>query len=151
MTEAGDMADTNLLAGSNGLIAIDKAGNRVLFVDPDGYETVDVARRPRLTTIFGNSGSTEETGGGSAGLVVFRMGVRTCPKCTASMSSKKTSELYCSLVFFERVQVEEWANSSPIFSGRNGTYYLTALLQCGRMFRFASPLAQPAHQSDGST
>ena len=73
MTEAGDMADTNLLAGSNGLIAIDKAGNRVLFVDPDGYETVDVARRPRLTTIFGNSGSTEETGGGSARLVVFRM------------------------------------------------------------------------------
>jgi len=40
MTEAGNMADPNFLTGSNGLIAIDKLGNQVLFLDPDSYETV---------------------------------------------------------------------------------------------------------------
>jgi YVTN family beta-propeller protein len=34
------MADPNFLSGSNGLIAIDKVGNQVLFLDPDSYETV---------------------------------------------------------------------------------------------------------------
>lgn len=34
------MADANFLTGSNGLIAIDKVGNQVLFLDPDSYETV---------------------------------------------------------------------------------------------------------------
>ena len=34
------MADGNFLTGSNGLIAIDKVGNQVLFLDPDSYETV---------------------------------------------------------------------------------------------------------------
>ncbi len=32
--------DANFLTGSNGLIAIDKVGNQVLFLDPDSYETV---------------------------------------------------------------------------------------------------------------
>ena len=40
MTEVGTMADPNFLTGSNGLIAIDKLGNQVLFLDPDSYETV---------------------------------------------------------------------------------------------------------------
>ena len=39
MTEAG-IADPNFLSGSNGLIAIDKVGNQVLFLDPDSYETI---------------------------------------------------------------------------------------------------------------
>jgi hypothetical protein len=39
MTEAS-MIDANFLTGSNGLIAIDKLGNQVLFLDPDSYETV---------------------------------------------------------------------------------------------------------------
>ena len=34
------MADANFLTGSSGLIAIDKVGNQVLFLDPDSYETV---------------------------------------------------------------------------------------------------------------
>ena len=34
------MADGNFLTGSNGLIAIDKVGNQVLFLDPASYETV---------------------------------------------------------------------------------------------------------------
>jgi DNA-binding beta-propeller fold protein YncE len=33
------MADPNFLSGSSGLIAIDKMGNQVLFLDPDTYET----------------------------------------------------------------------------------------------------------------
>jgi DNA-binding beta-propeller fold protein YncE len=33
------MADPNFLSGSSGLIAIDKMGNQVLFLDPDSYET----------------------------------------------------------------------------------------------------------------
>ena len=33
------MSDPNFLTGSNGLIAVDKAGNQVLFLDPDSYET----------------------------------------------------------------------------------------------------------------
>jgi WD40 repeat protein len=39
MMEA-QMTDANFLSGSNGLIAIDKVGNQVLFLDPDSYETV---------------------------------------------------------------------------------------------------------------
>src|ERR1700691_147601 len=39
MTEASTI-DANFLTGSNGLIAIDKLGNQVLFLDPDSYETV---------------------------------------------------------------------------------------------------------------
>ena len=34
------MADANFMTGSNGLIAIDKVGNQVLFLDPDNYATV---------------------------------------------------------------------------------------------------------------
>ena len=34
------MADANFLTGSSGLIAIDKVGNQVLFLDPVSYETV---------------------------------------------------------------------------------------------------------------
>ena len=34
------MADGNFMTGSNGLIAIDKVGNQVLFLDPDSYATV---------------------------------------------------------------------------------------------------------------
>jgi DNA-binding beta-propeller fold protein YncE len=34
------MADPNFLTGSAGLIAVDKMGNQVLFLDPDGYETI---------------------------------------------------------------------------------------------------------------
>ena len=34
------MADANFLSGRHGLIAIDKVGNQVLFLDPDSYETV---------------------------------------------------------------------------------------------------------------
>ena len=34
------MADASFLTGSSGLIAIDKVGNQVLFLDPDSYETV---------------------------------------------------------------------------------------------------------------
>ena len=34
------MADANFLTGSSGLIAVDKVGNQVLFLDPDSYETV---------------------------------------------------------------------------------------------------------------
>ncbi len=34
------MADANFLTGGSGLIAIDKVGNQVLFLDPDSYETV---------------------------------------------------------------------------------------------------------------
>ena len=34
------MPDANFLNGSNGLIAIDKVGNQVLFLDPGSYETV---------------------------------------------------------------------------------------------------------------
>ena len=34
------MADGNFMSGSNGLIAIDKVGNQVLFLDPDSYATV---------------------------------------------------------------------------------------------------------------
>jgi DNA-binding beta-propeller fold protein YncE len=33
------MADPNFLSGSSGLIAVDKMGNQVLFLDPDSYET----------------------------------------------------------------------------------------------------------------
>ena len=39
MMEA-QLADPNFLSGSNGLIAIDKLGNQVLFLDPDSYETI---------------------------------------------------------------------------------------------------------------
>ena len=38
MTEAC-MIDPNFLTGKNGLIAVDKMGNQVLFLDPDSYET----------------------------------------------------------------------------------------------------------------
>jgi YVTN family beta-propeller protein len=34
------MADANFLTGSSGLIAVDKVGNQVLFLDPDSYDTV---------------------------------------------------------------------------------------------------------------
>ena len=34
------MADANFMTGSNGLIAVDKVGNQVLFLDPISYETV---------------------------------------------------------------------------------------------------------------
>jgi YVTN family beta-propeller protein len=34
------MADGNFMTGSNGLIAIDKVGNQVLFLDPDSYATM---------------------------------------------------------------------------------------------------------------
>jgi YVTN family beta-propeller protein len=34
------MEDGNFLTGNNGLIAIDKVGNQVLFLDPDSYETM---------------------------------------------------------------------------------------------------------------
>ena len=34
------MADANFLTGSSGLIAIDKVGNQVLFLDPVSYETM---------------------------------------------------------------------------------------------------------------
>jgi DNA-binding beta-propeller fold protein YncE len=34
------MTDANFLTGSAGLIAIDKMGNQVLFLDPEGYETI---------------------------------------------------------------------------------------------------------------
>ena len=34
------MADANFLTGGSGLIAIDKVGNQVLFLNPDSYETV---------------------------------------------------------------------------------------------------------------
>jgi DNA-binding beta-propeller fold protein YncE len=34
------MADPNFLTGSSGLIAVDKMGNQVLFLDPDSYETI---------------------------------------------------------------------------------------------------------------
>ena len=33
------MADANFLTGSRGLIAVDKVGNRVLFLDPETYDT----------------------------------------------------------------------------------------------------------------
>ena len=39
MTEVGG-ADANFLTGCDGLIAIDKLGNQVLFLDPDSYETI---------------------------------------------------------------------------------------------------------------
>ncbi len=39
MTEVG-LADANFLTGQEGLIAIDKVGNQVLFLDPDSYETM---------------------------------------------------------------------------------------------------------------
>jgi hypothetical protein len=35
----GPMADANFLTGSRGLIAVDKVGNRVLFLDPGTYDT----------------------------------------------------------------------------------------------------------------
>jgi DNA-binding beta-propeller fold protein YncE len=34
------MSDANFLTGSSGLIAIDKMGNQVLFLDPNSYETI---------------------------------------------------------------------------------------------------------------
>ena len=34
------MTDADVMTGSNGLIAIDKVGNQVLFLDPDSYATV---------------------------------------------------------------------------------------------------------------
>ena len=34
------MADANFMTGNNGLIAVDKVGNQVLFLDPDSYATV---------------------------------------------------------------------------------------------------------------
>ena len=34
------MAEANFLTGSRALIAIDKVGNQVMFLDPDSYETV---------------------------------------------------------------------------------------------------------------
>jgi DNA-binding beta-propeller fold protein YncE len=39
MTEVG-ATDANFLTGRDGLIAIDKLGNQVLFLDPDRYETI---------------------------------------------------------------------------------------------------------------
>ena len=33
------MTDANFLTGSSGLIAVDKVGNRVLFLDPVTYAT----------------------------------------------------------------------------------------------------------------
>ena len=34
------MEDANFLTGGSGLIAVDKMGNQVLFLDPDSYETI---------------------------------------------------------------------------------------------------------------
>jgi hypothetical protein len=34
------MGDPNFLTGGSGLIAVDKMGNQVLFLDPDSYETI---------------------------------------------------------------------------------------------------------------
>ena len=40
LTRRDEMADPNFLTGSSGLIAVDKMGNQVLFLDPDSYETM---------------------------------------------------------------------------------------------------------------
>jgi DNA-binding beta-propeller fold protein YncE len=40
MTDMDKMADANFLTGSNGLIAIDKLGNQVLFINPSSYDTI---------------------------------------------------------------------------------------------------------------
>jgi hypothetical protein len=34
------MSDPNFLTGNSGLIAVDKVGNQVLFLDPNSYATV---------------------------------------------------------------------------------------------------------------
>jgi hypothetical protein len=69
---------------------------------------------------------------------------------TAGM--KAIGEVRESDLFLRRSSERKVSNIvHSFFSGKNGTFCLTALLQCGRLFRIASPLARTAHPSDSST
>jgi hypothetical protein len=49
------MGDANFATGSNGLIAVDKIGNQILFLDPKTYATR--SRLMHLRRVFTNSSS----------------------------------------------------------------------------------------------